>query len=188
MDFKINSKEFGGSSRIGFRKTVRPFDPKLPLHVVLRSEKALGKYSLNNPNYTAKIESLVYNLAIENKIKIYNFVISKNHLHLLIMSKDKIKLQNYFRELSSKIALLVYSGLSKFWTSQVYTKLLTWGRQFKNVQTYLSQNNLESLGGYPLPKKKPEYHKRHKKFYCSKISSLLKDLYYFMLSDILNVF
>ena len=89
MKSKFNPKEFGGNSRKGSRKIARPFDPTLPLHVVLRSEKAIGKYSFSNPGYYAKIEPLVYDLAAKNKIKIYNFVNSKNHLHLLVLSKDK---------------------------------------------------------------------------------------------------
>jgi hypothetical protein len=38
--------EHGGSIRQGRRKLARPVDPKRPLHVVLRSEKAKGDLSL----------------------------------------------------------------------------------------------------------------------------------------------
>ena len=144
-----SQSEFGGSLSKNKRKSKRPLNVKRPIHIVFRSTKAIHKFSLFHPNNKANINALVYDLSLKYKIRIYNFVNSGNHLHLLIHSKDKLNLQNYFRELASKIALFIYSGKGKFWTSIVYTKLLSWGKQFKNVDHYLIQNELEVLKAIP---------------------------------------
>ena len=141
--------EFGGSLNLGKRKSTRPFDSKRPIHIVLRSTKAVGKFSLYHQKFKSHVNALTFDLASKHNLRIYNFVNSGNHLHLLLKSKNKSDLQKFFRELTSKIALMVYKGLGKFWTSIVYTKLISWGRQFENVYNYILQNELETWGAIP---------------------------------------
>ena len=137
--------EHGGTINYRKRKSARPFDPHLPIHVVLRSEKAKGKNSMLRKKHKSEIEKLLYCLANKYEIKIYEFANSGNHLHLLIRAKIKFQLQNFFREFAGRISLMIYKGKRKFWTSKVYTKIIKWGRHFKNVSIYVIQNNLESL-------------------------------------------
>ena len=138
--------EHGGNAQKGKRKTARPFNPKLPIHVVFRSEKAKNRFSLNHQKFNRKIEILLHKLGLKYDIQVYEFANSGNHLHLILRSKAKLNLQNFLREFAGRVALLVYPGKGKFWTSLVYTKLARWGKQFKNLCTYVIQNHLEALG------------------------------------------
>ena len=121
-------REFGGTLRKKSRKIARSFDSKLPLHVVLRSLRARGKYSMMKRKFNRKIEVLLHRLSNKYNVKIYEF--------------------------AGMVALLMYRGRGKFWTSIIYTKMISWGQQFKNVCRYIIQNNLECLGLIPLQDRK----------------------------------
>ena len=141
----FNSKiEFGGGAFLEKRKTARPFNKNKPIHTIFRSENARGKYSLIR--YRAKIEILLHQLCDKHSIQILEFANVRTHLHLLLKSNKKKKFQNFLKEFSSKIALYIYAGKGKFWTSIVYTKLVVGEFHLKNVLNYILQNRLESLG------------------------------------------
>lgn len=38
---------------------------------------------------------------------------------------------------------------NKFWQTRIYSRLMSWGRDFKNVKKYILQNTLEALGILP---------------------------------------
>lgn len=55
---------------------------------------------------------------------------------------------------------------NKFWQTRIYSKLITWGRQFVGVKKYIVQNTLEALRIIPYqPRKKNIY--LHNKFRSS---------------------
>src|SRR5215213_6577840 len=87
--FKAPSLEHGGDLRRGRRKIARPFDPKRPLHVVLHSEQARGKWSFLHQEHKLKIERFIYSLSDKWGVKIYEYANVGNHLHLLVQAKTK---------------------------------------------------------------------------------------------------
>ena len=44
---------------------------------------------------------------------------------------------------------------NKFWQTRIYTRLVTWGRDFLTVKSYVIQNTLEALGLVPYKKRTP---------------------------------
>ena len=158
--------EHGGSHATKKRRSRRPLNPKNPLHLVLRSELAVGQRSLLKNKQM--IMRLLEKYAKKFNIKIYGKCINTNHIHLQIMGCSRAQLQNFFRVFSGQVAqqLLVRYPLKKFekrplpggthpknrrtfWSILIYSKIITWGREFRNVQAYIIRNIRESLGLIP---------------------------------------
>jgi len=71
-----------------------------------------------------------------------------------LKSADKTNLQNFLRTFAGIIPRVVTgarkgNACGKFWDSLAYSKLLTFGRQFKNTSNYIAKNTLETFGIIP---------------------------------------
>ena len=83
-------------------------------------------------------------------IKIFHFAIIDNHLHLLVQAKDRDALSGFLRVLSGVIARKVLGiekgekAASRMWEARPYSRVLAWGREFKNVLHYIERNVLEA--------------------------------------------
>lgn len=153
----------GGDLSIGKRKTTRPFTPKAPAHIVLRSSRAKGAWSMLHRKHRAKILSMVYVYADRFKVKVYRVANVGNHLHLLVKAEEKKQLQDYLRVLAGRVAVTVtgarkyvkaldahplakkQKGTRKFWDSLCWSRLVNWGRDFFNVSRYVLANELEEF-------------------------------------------
>ena len=164
--FNRNTKgvSHGGEHSKGKRKGLRPFDPKQALHVVLRSSKARGKYSMLAPQHCNHIRNLVSRLKARWGVSVYRYANVGNHLHLLIRAKSRTDWQGFIRELSGAIAIIVTgakkgSALARskttdiaesakrgFWDHLVFTRIVQFGRDFSNVARYVTTNLWESFG------------------------------------------
>ena len=169
------SLAYGGNTGRGKRKTARPFDPKRPLHVVLRSSRATKQWSMLKPRHRAWIEDMLKRCSKQYGIKIHRFVNVGNHLHLLLSadgrSHECAKSQRYTRARADLAAFLRHfagsiafhiTGASKsnpvgrFWDELVYSRIVSLGREFETVMRYLIKNIFEAEGLWNR-KKHPEW-------------------------------
>jgi hypothetical protein len=155
--------EHGGEVRKGVRKLRRPFDPKRPLHLVVRSSRAKGTWSMRQFSKAPLIKALAYRLAERNQIKIYEYANAGNHLHLLLKAKTREGFKKFLRTLTAIVARIVTGAkkgnpVGKFWDELAYTRLVNWGRHFFRGRYYVIQNRLEAAGVIPYQdrKKKPQ--------------------------------
>ncbi|MBY0472014.1 transposase [bacterium] len=141
-------KEHGGSIRKGKRKTQRPFDPKRPLHLTLRSTKARGHRSLLQHKW--RVWGLLQKVSERYQIRVYRFANVGNHLHLLVQARKRAQIQAFLREFAGGVANLVTGAIKgrpeKFWDGLVWSKIVDWGRQFRATAKYVMLNVLESIG------------------------------------------
>lgn len=170
-------KEHGGAYSIKRRKSKRPLTIRNSFHVTLRSELATKKRSL------LRHKNMIYKVLNKASrrfgIKIYQQAICGNHIHLLIRGKKRFAIQNFFRVVAGHIAqkilqlypLQQYEQKSndfthqqpttkykrKFWEALLYSRLVSWGRDFKNVVNYVERNTLEALGWIPYLRSKSRY-------------------------------
>src|SRR5205814_2068237 len=95
---KISSElAHGGNVRKGKRKIMRPFDPRRPLHLVLKSSRAKGEWSMLSPKHEGWIEREVERVARRFRVKVYRFVNVGNHLHLLVHVTRKADFKGFLR-------------------------------------------------------------------------------------------
>jgi len=149
--------EHGGDVCQGRRKVARPFSHKHPIHLVLRSSRARGRWSLLTRDNARRIEKLLNACAKKHRIQVYRFVNVGNHLHLLIRTTAsgylaaKQDFQGFVREFAGSIAFQVTgakkaNAKGRFWDKTLYSRLVSWGREFKRVTEYFTKNFLEARG------------------------------------------
>ena len=73
------SLEHGGQLRQGRRKIARPIDPKRPLHLVLRSTKARGEWSMLRPQNEHRVRRIVDETASKYSIRLHRYANVGNH-------------------------------------------------------------------------------------------------------------
>ncbi|MDZ4678581.1 MAG: transposase [Oligoflexia bacterium] len=142
-------KVHGGAYAHGKRKTIRPFDSKKPLHLVLRSSRAKGETSMSKKQI--KIKQIIDLYAKKWGITLYKYSNNGNHLHILLRAKHKSDFQVFLRTISGVIARLMLNakkGQSQgsFWDTLAFTRIGDWGKAFKNLSGYVVQNILEAAG------------------------------------------
>lgn len=144
----------GGSLSRGKRKSKRPIAIRQSLHVVLKSERAKGQRALIH--HALYIEARLKSAAYRFGVRIYGRAIHFNHIHLHVRGTTRIGLQNFFRVVAGHIAQEILNrkpltpselaqthGTRKFWQDLVFSRLVTWGRDFRAVKNYLIKNGIE---------------------------------------------
>ncbi len=137
------------------RKRPRPFVVGQPMHVTLRSNVAKEEYSMASPRISSWLRDYLPRLARMFRIRLHHFSNNGSHLHLVIVAREKESLSRFFRVLSGMIPRKVLgveknngTGI-KFWVGRPYSRVLGWGREFRNVMAYVERNVLESVRRIP---------------------------------------
>ena len=154
----------GGDIR--YRKSKRPFDSKQALHVVLKSDLCRPGWSFTHPMARLKIEEMARDQAKIAGLKLYKIAVVHNHIHLLMHGKRRDALGRFLRAFSGVLAkrmrhwaqekhlnvnTIPHVKLSSqkkvsFWSARPFTRLVKFGRQWRNVLKYLEKNHQEAMG------------------------------------------
>jgi REP element-mobilizing transposase RayT len=181
-------QEHGGHITLRRRRRKRPLDIKQPHHLVLRSDFAYGPRMLTR--HRPLINRIIQKAKKRFDIKVYEFAIVSNHIHILAKGRSRSDLQNFFRVVAGHTAQEILrlhpigakdqpksgggaspkssNGTSperggapspgqsrplktrerenKFWQTRIYSRIVSWGREFISVKKYVIQNTLEALG------------------------------------------
>jgi REP element-mobilizing transposase RayT len=161
-DFK-RVAEHGGSLQQGKRKERRPLSEKRPLHVVLRAEGAKGEKSFLTKRNSRYIQEQLKKLAEKYAVTVYSQSLNGNHIHLGIRMKNRGLFQTFLRIFSGKIAQFI-TGAKKgspnkerFFSDAIYTRIVEWGKAFRQLESYITQNVLEAAGIIPYQPRKGRY-------------------------------
>jgi len=143
-------KHYGGDHLKGRRKTARPIDPKKPVHIVMRASVARGTWSMLAPKNRKKVDATVRAIATKRGLKLYRYTNIGNHLHLLVKTPSRKAFQAFLRELAGAIPMLITGArkgiAQKFWDARAFTRIVEWGKDLRNVQTYFIKNLFEAEG------------------------------------------
>jgi REP element-mobilizing transposase RayT len=143
----------GGPPSVGRRKTERPFTPNVPTHLVLKSKRAKGLWSMRHRRHQAKITSMIYVYADRFKVHVYRAANVGNHIHLLVKAHDRKNLADFLRVLAGRIAVVVSGAkrgikkIGKFWDCLCWSRLVNWGKDFYHVRRYVTANEVEGADG-----------------------------------------
>ena len=169
---------FGGILLHSRRKGVRPLSTREPIHLVMRSSWAYGATSFLLVKNRPVIERLLRSTAKAYGIKVYRQAIVQNHLHLVIKIPHRPAYKKFIRVFSSQVAshvmlsqsFKIFKKLQRekargdalpadteiqgkgqaFWQMRPWTRVITWGRDFRQTCTYVTKNTLEALGFIPF--------------------------------------
>ncbi len=170
LKFKIGdspSREHGGSLLVGKRRVRRSLSLKQSHHLILKSDFAEGARKLTL--HRALIERVLKKCMKLYRIRVYTTAIASNHIHLVVLGKRRIDLQNFFRVFTGHIAQEILKQFpiqkhekgtaprereNKFWQTRIYSRIITWGKEFSFVIKYVIQNALEASGVIPYQKRR----------------------------------
>ena len=171
-------KFFGGALLQGKRKSQRPLSSKDAIHLVLRSEHAIRQDSFLARRNKRAIEQTLKHFAKKFGVRIYRTAVNGNHIHLLIWITNRTLYKAFIRAVSGKIACHVMGGqnfksfcISRrghgspstkskgFWQHRPFSRIVSWGRDFKNCARYIQQNIFEALGFVNYKPRKENYSK-----------------------------
>ncbi len=134
------------------KKYARPFDPSKAMHVTLRSACARGALSMAAPRTRFWLRQYVPSLAKRVGVRLYHFSNNGSHLHCVFRAGSPKSVHRFLRGLCGRIPRVVLGaerGKKKqtpFWEKRPYSRLISWGREFRNVIHYVERNVLESEG------------------------------------------
>ena len=138
-------KEYGGELGKGRRKTVRPLSTKEPLHLTLKSTKV----RLFNPA-ASSLDKIIKDHAKKYQIKVYELALNWNHIHFAIRVPSRNAYKAFIRTLTSAIVRILSKAsgrnLKGLFDLRPHTKIVSWGRQFKNLIAYIVLNQKEARG------------------------------------------
>jgi hypothetical protein len=142
---------YGGESRKGKRKIRRPIAVKSPMHVVFRSTRARGPWSFTYRANEKRVRALADDVADRFSVRIRGFANVGNHLHLVVQVKHRRNLQAFLRVFGQRLMFLVTgakkgSPRGRFFDAVAFSRIVTWGRDFKRMENYIFKNTLEALG------------------------------------------
>jgi REP element-mobilizing transposase RayT len=148
---------FGGSRLKSNPKVERPLCSKRAIHLVLKSNWAMGSFSMLQRYNSRKIDFIIRMAAEKCSIKIYHLVNVGNHLHLVFKLKDVNDYPRFIRAITGMIARHVLRrerGPSltpkknlrrvKFWLARPFTRIITWGRDYNHVHQYMEKNTKDA--------------------------------------------
>lgn len=117
-----------------------------------------------HPKHCNHIESFVQKTAKRWGVRVYRYANVGNHIHLLIQVPTRAAWQRFSKELSGGIAQIV-TGAKKgaelkrdsdpsmpesakrgFWDHLLFTRIVSFGRDFNGMKRYLVKNLFEAAG------------------------------------------
>lgn len=142
----------GGDFAQGKRKRSRPISTKAPMHFVLRSSIAKGNWSFLHPRHAPFIRELVPALARAHGVRLYKWSQNGNHLHLLLLAKNRHLLKHFLMIVSARISMKITGARKgkpfgrRFFDAVPFSRIVEWGKAFLAAKEYVQKNILEAAG------------------------------------------
>ena len=145
--FKLDPLFAGGSLTKGKRKTQRPLSTKKPLHLILKSQ------SKNLLCRRKEILKFIDKYSQRFEIRAYGVSVQKDHIHFAVKIPSRGAYVKFIRTLSAMLSRI----FKVRWRYLPFSRILSWGRDFRNVILYLKKNDEEVFGIRPYEPRKHRY-------------------------------
>jgi|GEM_PF-2601639 len=144
---KIKTNTFGGVSLKKRRKVARPLVEGAITHLVLKSNKAIGRQSF----YAHKklVHQLLKERAKKYLIEVMDYVNMGNHLHLKVRFKDRQRFANFLKVFTGLLARKItgsHRGTKlghRFWDGLAFTRVLASRFEELTLSFYFTANHKE---------------------------------------------
>ncbi len=136
----------------------RPIDSKNFLHIVLKSDAAIGDKRFTKKK--GEVLERIHRRSHDYGLKIRKVAVASNHIHILVQLRSRRQLIAWIRGLTGVLARLMLGaekGKAKlienkngkqdhFWNLRPFTRVVFWGRDCTGVENYIGRNILEAIG------------------------------------------
>ncbi len=127
---------FGGTLAQGKRKSTRPLSFKRSTHLVLKTSDPVQLL-----RHRSTAEDVVSRFSKKFGIKIYQIAVHSDHVHIHVKLNNRILYCRWIRAITSQLACRI-KGFK--WTLRPFTRVVSWGRDFKRVIRYVHYNRVEA--------------------------------------------
>jgi hypothetical protein len=139
----------GGAASRGRRKRQRPLAKKKWIHLVLKSDCAVGGRSFLTAKNKVFVARLLKQKANKFGVKIADFANVGNHLHLKIRIVGRPEFGRFLKSVTTQIARFVTGArrghpFGRFWQGLAYTRVLTSRYEELQLRGYIAANRLEA--------------------------------------------
>jgi hypothetical protein len=144
-----NRTTLGGTKGTGHAKRARPLAPRATYHIVLRSEKARGEYSMLRKHHKSLISKLIYRQAKRFFVRVEGYANVGNHLHIKAYAQGDKEFQNFLRTITCLVARKVTGAtrakkFGRFWDGLVFTRLIRTFTEHEILKRYIFANILQA--------------------------------------------
>ena len=147
-EYAPNRITHGDDKCVGKRKIARPFRKNAPIHVVLKSERAMGEMNLLTTENRLAVKIIFAEQAERFEVKIHAEQNVGNHIHAVLSCASRESFQNFLRAVAGLIARAVLGTASgKFWTQVPFTRLIIGRRDYLQILNYIMKNKIEANHG-----------------------------------------
>ena len=144
-DFAPDRISHGDQTCVGKRKIARPFRRNTSIHLVLKSDRAVGTKNLLTRENRVQVKRIIARQAALFNVKVYSEQNVGNHIHAVLSCPEREGFQNFLRAVTGLIARAVLKTAGgKFWTQVPFTRLIVGRRDFLQMQNYLMKNFVEA--------------------------------------------
>lgn len=143
----------GGVKSKGKRKLRRPLSTKKWMHLILKSDRAAGKYSMLSQRNSRWIDQLIRAKAKKFGVELKDFVNMGNHIHFQLRVVSRESFQNFLRSITNLIARYVTGArrgvrFGRFWQGLAFTRVITSFIELTQLDYYFTANKVEARRGY----------------------------------------
>lgn len=139
---------YGGALTRGKRKTLRPLARNRPIHFVMKAGKPM---LFKNRNLVA---SELRRLANQFGVRLYATAVNFDHIHFAAVIPGRKEYTGFIRSFTGLLARKLGKGL---WKLLPFSRVLTWGKDFRQTQVYIRKNREEAEGLRPYEPRKNFY-------------------------------
>ncbi|MGZ3722134.1 MAG: hypothetical protein ACXVA9_04335 [Bdellovibrionales bacterium] len=144
--------QHGGATSNGKRKLERPLGKRNWIHLVLKSDKAVGKLSFLNAKNKILVEKIIKDKGRKFGVSIADQANVGNHIHLKIRITSRTGFQKFLKSVTTLVARKVTGArkgkpFGRFWQGLAFTRVLKSYTEELNLKGYFVANRAEANVG-----------------------------------------
>ncbi len=147
-----------GRTTVASRKS-RPVMMNQSMHITMRSDVAKGRFNLYR--HERRLNTLIKAIAISHGVHIYKMANAGNHIHIHLRIRRRILWKGFISGLMGGIVRAVGYRRTMhnsdgtmtvgraFWSARPHSRVVWPGRDFNQLNDYITLNQLEAAGVVP---------------------------------------
>ena len=144
---RYSTNAFGGSECRSNKKRERPLSSSCWIHLVLKSDRAKGRWSFSAPKNKSWVEKTIRGRAARWGVVVGDYASVNNHIHLKIKIPNRTIYNKFIVAVTGMIARLMTGACrgnptGSFWTGLPFTRVLKIGfRKLDSPGIYQSESD-----------------------------------------------
>lgn len=148
-----NQLSYGGDLRKSSKgRGARPLSSRHPIHLVFKVNKKAVRGGLRSSRSFSLINLLLKKYAYKFYVKVEQFSIQHDHIHILIRGGRRAQLQSFLRVVAGQFSQRLTDTFNsrnegpRIWKHRPFTRVVKGFRAYQIVRNYIQLNECEANG------------------------------------------